>query len=1031
MKQLFHRLFIFGIAGAVHFGCSGDDKNSGANNGDEGNGDFISANPSRPGGRSVNDGAGAPSGSTGSGGSSANGGGSPVEGGGDDPGRAIEEADVIQQSGNRLYALSRYGGLSAIDIGTRDELKLLGRYKTDAVPFEMYLRDGDVVLALFNSYGTYLYDEEAGTYTWIQSSRVVALDVSDPANIQELASFAIPGSISDSRIVGNVLYVVGYEETGCWGCGESPATTILSLDISNPLEVTKVDTLRYEDSNTEYGWMRRSVTATDERLYVAGVEYSNTGTLGSTIHVVDISDPAGSVAEVAQAEAEGQITSRWQMDEYDGVLRVISQPPIWNANEPPVVQTWSIGGQNELAPLGRTELVLPRAEQLQSVRFDGPRGYAITFEQTDPLFTIDLSDPAAPVQKGELEMPGFLYHMEPRGDRLVGLGFDQGNAEGSLTVSLFDVSDLAAPTMIDRVNFGGDWASLAEDQDRIHKSFAILDEIGTILVPYSGYEYDTNGYCGSYDSGVQIIDYAAQSDDLTLRGAAKSRGQARRGILHDERLLTVSDDRVQSFDIDDRDAPTETASVTLTTNVVKSAIVGDHVVRLTNDWWTSSPRLEVVTLAGAASPVPLGELDLGAHVDDAQRTSCYSWSYPRELFANETYAYLVYDSFTYYYEGGYDESKNTAGVVVIDVSDPTNPTFVAKHTITRSGYPGSYYGYAYGLASSGKDVVQIGSTLALLSTNSECADAECSRSITKSFVDVVDLSNPSAPRSTALRLPAGLGNTGLVASGNIVAMSHFAAVDSAGNSVRFFLDRVDVSNPAAPVLLAPENIPGSLLAYDAAGNAAVTVDYQARSERSAEYGDCYEKYGYYAQFEYDDQVGYSGPGTCYAIQQSLKLVRLTSLIPVVRGTYELGTGQYVGVSATGDDRTFVTLQNANYFYGPGYYDGYYNYGWGVVPDVDMPVIVLAGVRSGDFAAGEVVVKGGDYWSVSALQASGKRAILSTGWRGQLSVVDGADAASPSVVKEVEIHGYVSDLDVAGDQAVVSLGQDGVELLDLE
>jgi hypothetical protein len=1024
MRQLFHRLFIFGLAGLVHFGCSGDDKNNGDESGD---GDFISTNPNRPGGRSVDDGAGAPSGATGSGGTGglANG---PGKGESDDPGRAIEEADIIQKSGNRLYALSQYGGLSAIDIGKRDELKLLGRYKTDATPFEMYLRGGDVVLALFNGYGTYLYDEEAETYTWIQASRVVVLDVGDPANIEELASFAIPGTISDSRIVGDVLYVIGYEEGGCWGCGDGPATTILSLDISNPLEVKKVDTLRYVDEQTDYGWMRRSVTATDERLYVAGVEYSAQGTVGSTIHVVDISDPSGAIEEVAQAEAEGQITSRWQMDEYDGVLRVISQPPDWDLTKPPVVQTWSIGEENDLTPLGRTTLTLPRPEQLQSVRFDGPRGYAITFERTDPLFTIDLSDPAKPMQKGELEMPGFLYHMEPRGDRLVGLGFDQGNSEGSLTVSLFDVSDLSAPTMLDRVNFGGDWASLAEDQDRIHKSFNILDEIGTILVPYSGWDHDANGWCGRYQSGVQIIDYAAQKDALTLRGAAKSRGQARRGILHDDRLLTISDDRVQSFDIDDRDAPTETASVTLTNNVVKSAIVGDHVVRLTNDWWTSSPRLEVVSLADAENPVAVGELDLGEHVD-TQRSSCYSWSYPRELFANETYAYLVYDSFAYYYDGYYEKNANTAGVVVVDVSNPKKPSFVAKHTITRSGYPGSYYDYAYGLASSGKDVVQVGSTLALLSTNSECANPDCTRTNTQSFIDIVDLSNPSSPRSTALRAPVGLGNTGLVASGNVIAMSHYAAADSEGTRVRFFLDRVDVSNPAAPVWLTPKNIPGSLLAYDAKKNGVLTVDYRAVSERFADAADCYDKYGYSADFVYDRRDDYTGPGTCHAIQQSLKLVRFSSSTAVVQGTYALAPGQYVGSAATGDDRTFVTLQNRRYYFG-GVYDGY-GYGWGPVRGVEMPVIVVAGLSSGNFAAGEVTVQGGDYWLVNALQASGQRAILSAGWRGELTVVDGADAASPAVVKEVAIQGYVSDLDVAGDLAVVSLGMDGVQVVDLE
>ncbi len=367
--------------------------------------------------------------------------GAPGEGpdAGEDPDRAIEEADIIKVDGDRLYALSQFGGLSAIEIGTRDELRLLGRFKTDAMPFEMYLRD-NVVLGLFNSYGTYLFDEETQSYTWIQTSRVVALDVSDPEHIEELASFNVPGSISDSRIVGDVLYVIGYEDVGCWDCGDKPATTILSLDISNPLEVKKVDSLRYEDS--EYGGMRRSVTTTEDRMYVAGVEYSNNGSLGSTIHVLDISDPSGTIAEKAQAEAEGQITSRWQMDEYDGVLRVISQPPDWDLSKPPVVQTWSVGDDDALTPSA-----VPRSfsRARSSSRACASTVRAATPSPSSRPIRCSRSTsptPALPVQKGALEMPGFLYHMEPRGDRLIGLGFDQGNAEGSLTVSLFDVSNL-------------------------------------------------------------------------------------------------------------------------------------------------------------------------------------------------------------------------------------------------------------------------------------------------------------------------------------------------------------------------------------------------------------------------------------------------------------------------------------------------------------------------------------------------------------------------------------------------------------
>lgn len=1023
MKPVFHRLIILSVAGLVHFGCSSDDKNSP----DEGaESDFVSANPNRPGVRGDGDAVGAPApGSTGGGGAANDGGSRPPGESADDPGRAIEEADIVQKSADRLYALSQYGGLSVIDIGTRDRLELLGRYKTDAVPFEMYLRDGDVVVALFNSYGTYVYDEETEQYTWAQASRVVALDVSDPTNIDELASFTIPGAISDSRIVGNVLYVIGFEESYCWGCSERPATTILSLDISNPLEAKEVDRLRYEDEDSDYGWMRRSVTATDKRLYVAGAEYSRLENTGSTIHVVDISDPRGTLKEVAQVEAEGEISSRWQMDEYDGILRVVSQPPTWDLSKPPVVQTWSIGNDNKLEPLGRTELVLPRPELLQSVRFDGLRGYAITFERTDPLFTIDLSDPEKPKQVGELEMPGFLYHMEPRGDRLIGLGLDRGNDSGGLTVSLFDVSDLAAPKMLDRVNFGGNaWATLAEDQDRIHKSFNILDAIGTILVPFSGYTYDSYAYCGQYQSGVQLIDYDKDEDKLTLRGVAASRGQARRGLLHDERLLTVSDDRVQLFDLKDRDAPRETASVTLTNNVVKSVIVKDHVVRLTNDWWTMSPRLEIVSLDDATNPVPLSELDLGLLVDDASRTSCYSWSYPRELFANEQYAYLVYEHYVYDY---YADAKNTIGVVVVDVSNPKRPTFVAKHSVTRSGYSGYYS--AYGLAGSGSDIVQLGSTLALLSTETTCIDPDCTRSNVKSVLDIVDLSTPSKPRSVSLNLPVALGNTGLITSGNIIATSHFAPVDNQGERVRFFLDRFDVSDPSQPVALPPKNIPGSLLEYDANSDNAITVDYRSKTERVANSGDCYDKYGYSARFISERQGAYDGPGTCYAIEQSLKLVGSVSGTPRILGSYDLAPGEVANVAATGDDRTFVALSGSlTPYYGDIAYEGY---GWYRAPNVERPVIVIAGLKSGKFATGEVAIKGGYYWPANSFQAVGTRAILSAGWRNQLTVLDATDATAPVVAKEVNVKGYVSDVDVFDNSALLSLGYDGAEVVDLD
>ncbi|MCK6589248.1 MAG: beta-propeller domain-containing protein, partial [Polyangiaceae bacterium] len=234
---------IFVSAGLL--GCGGGVENPGG----EG---FISDNPFGSPDK-------AEDGSSGAGG----GGGEPAPAAGDDAERAIEEADIIQVVGNRLYALSQYSGLSVIDVSVNDKLTLLGRYQASGVPFEMYYRDG-IVYAMFSSWGQYVFDEAQNQWSWVQSSRIEALNVADPANIQSMGSFDLPGSISDSRIVGDVLYAVTYENGFCWGCQESPNTTITSLQIASPTNIGVVDQLSYIDSDPYgYGW-KKSVSVTPE-----------------------------------------------------------------------------------------------------------------------------------------------------------------------------------------------------------------------------------------------------------------------------------------------------------------------------------------------------------------------------------------------------------------------------------------------------------------------------------------------------------------------------------------------------------------------------------------------------------------------------------------------------------------------------------------------------------------------------------------------------------------------------------------------
>ena len=952
--------------------------------------------------------------------------------GGGEAARAIEEADIIKVEGDRLYALSQYGGLNVVDVSKPEQLQLLGRHKVVATPFEMYVRDG-VAMVLYNGYGEYTETDD-GNYTFYQTSYVVILDTTSPDAITELGRFEVPGYVQDSRIVGNILYVASYENGYCWNCDSDPTTNLISLDVTDPTAITQVDELSFSEREDTYSW-KRSLSSTNERFYIAGPSWGDSEPEGSTIQVVDISDPGGDMVLGDSVVVSGQIESRWQMDEHEGVLRVVSQPFTWRTDQVPVVDTFTVVSSAELEPLGSVDMVLPRPERLMSARFDGDRGYAITFERTDPLFTLDLSDPANPKQTGELEMPGWVYHMEPRGDRLLGLGYDQGNEEGALTVSLFDVSDMSAPSMIDRVNFGGDWAWLSEDQDRIHKAFRVLDDSQLVLVPFSGNSYTADDGCARYEyvSGVQLVDWA--NDELDLRGVARSVGQARRGFLHEDRLFTISDDRVQTFDVSDRDEPTELQSLALALKVDQVAVTGDTVLRVGQDWYSGVPQLDVTTVAGVGQAAGLAQLQLPQPSNDDE---CSSSSYLQQVVATKDAAHLVY--LTYSYDQTSGTGQYTYRVRTVDVSDPQAPDLAGDVDLD---FNPTYRATTYGMADSGQFVVGFASALAFTHYEDK-GHADGKGVSTALSVKVVDLGQPDAPVVHSVALPDMVGATGLLHDGDTLALSHYEAVegDKTGK-VRFFIDRIDVSNPQAPEALPKVNVPGSLLAYDAQSNRAVTVDYRKADAADVSANDCYEKMAGTFQYPQGVSVDENTLGTCTTITQTLNLVEIDEdHLARVLARHELEAGEQVGLSALGDDRLFIGTGRFNYYYG-GLLEP------GLAPDVAVgggigggyyypfasgsaKVLALSNLRTGALSVTELELESGDQsnGSIQHLAASGKRAIVASGWRGRLTVLAAEGDNALDVVRDVELAGYVSDLDVVDGVAVVSLGYDGAQAIPL-
>lgn len=503
--------------------------------------------------------------------------------------RAVAEADVIQVAGGKLYALSRTGTLSIVDVSRPRTLALLGQLALPGEPFEMYLREGTLVVMVNGAYGTggELREPEIDSTGRAiaqpsvaadpaSGAAVLTVDITRPEAMARRGAFAVPGEIADSRIVGDVLYLVTYQNASCYRCGAVKQTVVSTFDVAEPTAMRQVSMISYADRNVAGssasftdGW-KRSVYATATRLYVGGhadgpPSYSFAGPGEGVIDVLDISDKAGQLVPKGRISTAGAVLSRWQMDEKDGVLRVVSQRGIGymrNGLGSPWIETFTASG--DFPVKSAVPIKLPRQEALKTVRFDGDRAYAITFAETDPLFILDLSG-AEPKQRGELVMPGWVFHIEPFGDRLLGLGVDRRSYEGHLNVSLFDVADMDQPKMLERVSFGNyghatDKQILAyempEDQDRIQKAFRVLED-GLIVVPYS------NGAASAdlcnLAGGVQLVSW--ESDRLVKKSSLELTGAPRRAVMNGPELLAVSDANVTSWDIASLDTPALNAQV--------------------------------------------------------------------------------------------------------------------------------------------------------------------------------------------------------------------------------------------------------------------------------------------------------------------------------------------------------------------------------------------------------------------------------------------------------------------------------------
>jgi uncharacterized secreted protein with C-terminal beta-propeller domain len=251
------------------------------------------------------------------------------------------------------------------------------------------------------------------------------------------------------------------------------------------------------------------------------------------IHAFTFSADASDLTYLASGRVVGTLLNSYSMSEYEGVLRVAttSYDYDFGGGQDNGVHILKVDGST-FAEIGAVN-GLGRGETIQGVRFDGPRGYVVTFRQVDPLYVLDLSDPTAPELVGELKVPGYSTYLKPiDGDRVITVGMS-GTETGQITgaqVSVFDVSDPSNPLQVATAEIA-QWSEATSDPH----AFLWWPETGQIVVPK---ELVCEEFGGTGCESAVVL--KLEGNTLTEQGRLFQWFPIRRAVIAQNQLVTVS-----------------------------------------------------------------------------------------------------------------------------------------------------------------------------------------------------------------------------------------------------------------------------------------------------------------------------------------------------------------------------------------------------------------------------------------------------------------------------------------------------------
>lgn len=478
----------------------------------------------------------------------------------------VGEADTVKTDGKNLYILN---GQTVSIVGIEsDTLEPESQITMDSEGnnTEIYLLEDRLIVLGEKT------EEEKGYTT------VSIYDTSNPKKPIEINKFTQSGYYNSMREKDGYIYIISNycptlpqarTDISAY-IPEVDGTTLDAADIYMPQENTAdrytvitafslEDPQNHTDTKAVFGNSGRCYISS-ENIYLTENCYNDEDSTVTRTSIKKISFRDGKLEPVAQVKVDGLLNDSFSIDEYDGYLRMVTTidsiennrgvMPLLNFNsgsaaEQKEAKTESLTGNalfvldQNLETVGEIRGLAPD-EQIYSARFMGETVYFVTYRQTDPLFSADLSDPENPEIIGKLKIPGFSEYLHPYGEgKLLGIGMDtdeEGITTEGVKISMFDITDPGNVEEVSKYVLEGMYGT-----DVAYDYRCAFVDAEKNMIGFTAYG-NTNGY--------YIFTYDETEGFREIFSRVLSGYGSARGLYAGEKFYLICGNTVESYNLD-------------------------------------------------------------------------------------------------------------------------------------------------------------------------------------------------------------------------------------------------------------------------------------------------------------------------------------------------------------------------------------------------------------------------------------------------------------------------------------------------